>query len=367
MSNNLSRLGSDVGGTERGNRLIETAHAMVAPNKGLLAIDESNGTCDKRLESAGIAPTVEMRRAYRDLLITTPGLNQYINGLILCDETIWQTTADGTPFVEVARDAGILVGIKVDAGATRLAAHPGETVTEGLDGLRARLRSYTGKGARFAKWRATIKIHGDASPTRACLEANAHALARYAAICQEEGLVPIIEPEVLMDGFHNLERCQQVSEALLRHVFEQLNTQGVLLEEVVLKTNVVFSGLEAPTTDEADDVADATIQCLLRTVPAAVAGIAFLSGGQSGKLASTRLNAMHVRYGTPSQPSGAPGATVLPWQLSFSFARALQHPALEIWAGLDANRAEAQQALIHRSRCNSLAIQGRYSETPESA
>ena len=333
--------------------LNETAQAMVAEGKGLLAMDESNGTCNARFAGAGIAQTLEMRRAWRELLLTTPGLGTCISGVILYDETIRQVAADGTPFPLVARDAGLLVGIKVDTGAKALAAHPGETVTEGLDGLRERLRSYVEMGARFAKWRGVITMDDRRLPTAACTDANAHALARYAALCQEAGLVPIVEPEVLMDGPHSQARCQVATEAVLRSVFGQLVRQGVVLEAMILKPNMVIAGLAGTVRNTAAEVAHATLQCLRRVVPAAVPGIMFLSGGQSGEEASGRLNALHVE-----------GAR--PWPLSFSFGRALQHPALDIWAGKDANRVAAQKALMHRARCNSVALQGRYSTAMES-
>jgi len=328
--------------------LLDTSQTLVAGGKGLLAMDESRHTCNQRFASAGIPQTVEMRRAYRDLLLTTPGLGACISGVILHDETIRQATADGTPFVQVARDAGLLVGIKVDTGAKALAAHPGEQVTEGLDGLRERLQAYAEMGACFAKWRGVIAVDGERLPTAACTAANAHALARYAALCQEAGLVPIIEPEVLMDGPHTLARCQAVTEAVLRSVFDHLVQQGVVLEALVLKPNMVVAGLAATGQTTDDQVAEATLQCLRRVVPAAVPGIAFLSGGQSGELASSRLNALHLRPATP-------------WPLTFSFARALQHPALDLWAGVEANKPKAQEALMHRARCNCAALKGAYS------
>ncbi|MDH4391068.1 MAG: fructose-bisphosphate aldolase class I [Aquabacterium sp.] len=334
--------------------LTETAHAMVAPGKGLLAMDESIGTCNKRFAGAWIAPTVEMRHAWRELLLTTPGLDTCISGVILVDETIRQSAADGMPFPRLAQDAGLLVGIKVDTGAKALAAHPGETVTEGLDGLRERLPSYVALGARFAKWRGVFALDDARLPTRACICANAHALARYAALCQEAGLVPIIEPEVLMDGPHSLARCHEATESVLRSVFQQLVLQGVVLEAVILKPNMVSAGLACPARSTVAEVADATLQCLQRTVPAAVPGIMFLSGGQSGEEASGRLNAMH---------DGARS----PCPLSFSFGRALQHPALDIWAGQAANRHAAQQALMHRARCNHAALLGAYSPAMEVA
>lgn len=333
--------------------LNNIARAMVADGKGLLAMDESLGTCNRRFAQAGIPQTLEMRRAYRELLLTTPNLQAYISGVILYDKTIHQTRADGMPFVQVARDAGMLVGIKLDMGATELAGHPGEKVTEGLDGLRERLQSYVEMGAKFAKWRGVITLNATTLPTAAGIEVNAHALARYAALCQEAGLVPIIEPEVLMDGTHTLERCQEVTQTVLRSVFNKLTLQGVALEGIILKPNMVIAGLSCPTQNSADDVARATVQCLLRTVPAAVPGIAFLSGGQSSELASSRLNAMHIGYTTP-------------WPLTFSFARALQQAALTLWAGQDANRVAAQHALLHRAQCNSAALRGEYNAHKDS-
>ena len=348
--------------------LIETAKMLLAGSKGLLAMDESNGTCNQRFADAGIPQTEEMRRAYRELLLTAPGLGDCISGVILYDETIRQTMVDGTPFVQVALDAGLLVGIKVDAGAKELAAHPGEKVTEGLDGLRQRLQTYYEMGARFAKWRGVIAVDEAHLPTEACIESNAHALARYAALCQEAGLVPIIEPEVLMTGTHTQARCQDVTEALLRCVFRQLTVQGVALEAIILKPNMVVAGLDCPTQNTAAEVADATVQSLLRVVPAAVPGITFLSGGQAGALASSRLNAMHDGHGT--LPLGGPLSApfrrpALPWRLSFSFARAIQHPALEIWAGQEAMRVAAQLALVHRARCNCAALKGEYGAAME--
>jgi len=326
---------------------------MVADNKGLLAIDESTGTCDKRFAEHDIPQTVEMRRAYRELLITTPGIAKSISGMILFDETIRQKTEDDTPFIKVLTEAGIIPGIKVDAGAKALAGHPGEKVTEGLDGLRERLKEYFQMGARFAKWRAVIVIDDDL-PSHSGLEANAHALARYAALCQEAGLVPIVEPEVLMDGNHSLERCREVSEEALREVFVQLNRQRVLLEGIILKPNMILPGLKCTEQASVDEVADATIQSLFRTVPAAVPGIAFLSGGQSAELASERLNLMNVRF-----------KSQMPWQLSFSYGRAIQQPALEIWQGKEANVSAAQSALLHRAECNRMARRGEYSAVLE--
>jgi fructose-bisphosphate aldolase class I len=326
---------------------------MVADDKGLLAMDESNPTCNKRFGKLGIPQTEEARRAYRELIVTTPRLGDSISGAILCDETIRQAKKDGTLFVKIIAAAGIIPGIKVDTGAKDMAGHPGEKITEGLDGLRGRLKEYFQMGARFAKWRAVIAL-GDGIPSRSCIEANAQSLARYAALCQEAGLVPIVEPEVLMDGEHSLERCRKATEEVLRNVFIQLNCQRVLLEGMILKPNMVLPGLTCPAQESVDEVADITLHSLLRTVPAAVPGIAFLSGGQSGELASARLNAMNVRF-----------KSRLPWALAFSFARAIQQPALEIWQGQEANVLAAQQALSHRAKCNRAARRGEYNSAME--
>jgi fructose-bisphosphate aldolase class I len=334
-------------------KLIDTAKALVADNKGLLAMDESNPTCNKRFAKLNIPQTVDARRAYRELIVTTPGLGECISGVILYDETIRQEKKDGTPFLKVLTDAGIIPGIKVDTGAKDMAAHPGEKITEGLDGLRDRLAEYYQMGARFAKWRAVIAI-GDGIPSRSCVEANAHALARYAALCQEVGLVPIVEPEVLMDGNHTLEQCRVTTEEVLRSVFNQLNSQRVLLEGMILKPNMVLPGLTCPTQASVDEVANNTVKSLWRTVPAAVPGIAFLSGGQSGELASARLNTMNLRFNSR-----------LPWALAFSFARAIQQPALETWQGKEANVQAAQRALLQRARCNRAARRGEYNAEME--
>ena len=358
--------------------LIDTARTLVTDDKGLLAMDESNPTCNKRFAKLGIPQTVEARRAYRELIVTTPGLGESISGAILYDETIRQQKKDGTPFVKVIMGAGIIPGIKVDTGAKDLAGHPGEKITEGLDGLRAGLAEYSQMGARFAKWSAVIAV-GDGIPSRGCIEANAQALARYAALCQEAGLVPVVEPEVLMYGDHTLKRCRDVTEEVLRTVFNHLCTQQVLLEGMILKPNMVLPGLTCPPQEEVkevavgeqryqvrladrqqnevedvDEVADATVRCLLRAVPAAVPGITFLSGGQSAELASARLNAMNVRF-----------KSRLPWALAFSFARAIQQPALEIWRGEQAHVLAAQQALYHRARCNRAARRGEYTAAME--
>jgi len=318
-------------------------------------MDESNATCNKRFAAAGVHQTAEARRAYRELIVTTPGLGECISGAILYDETLRQQKKDGTPFALAITDAGILPGIKVDTGAEEMAGHPGEKITGGLDGLRVRLAEYSHMGARFAKWRAVITV-GDGIPSRGCIEANAHALARYAALCQEAGLVPVVEPEVLMNGGHTMERCGRVTEKVLRTVFDQLYTQRVTLEGMILKPNMVVPGLSCPRQETADEVADATVMCLLRSVPAAVPGIAFLSGGQSGELASARLNAMNVRFKSRA-----------PWALAFSFARAIQQPALEIWRGEEANVQAAQEALYHRARCNMAARRGEYNARMETA
>ena len=334
--------------------LNETARALTAGDKGLLAMDESNPTCNKRFAALGIAQTEEARRAWRELIVTTPRLGESISGAILYDETIRQSTKQGVPFVDVLVTAGIIPGIKVDAGAKNLAGHPGEHATEGLDGLRERLADYARMGARFAKWRAVIDI-GEVIPTSGGIEANAHALARYAALCQEAGLVPIVEPEVLMDGTHDLQRCGEVTEEVLRVVFDQLHGQGVMLEGMLLKPNMVLPGLQSADQNSVDEVAEATVTTLLRTVPAAVPGVAFLSGGQSAELASARLNAMNARF-----------KTKLPWALTFSFSRAIQQPALEIWDGDDSNVRAAQKALYHRANCNWAARRGEYSAETDS-
>jgi len=339
------------------NILRTTAAALLAGDKGLLAMDESNPTADKRFAALGIAQTAEMRRAYRDMIVHARGLGESIAGAILYDETIRQTTRDGTPFAQALERAGIVPGIKVDAGARPLALHPGELVTEGLDGLRERLAEYRAMGARFAKWRGVIAIAEPAgAPSAGCIEANAHALARYAALCQEAGLVPIVEPEVLMDGAHTLARCAAATERTLHAVFEQLRTQRVDLGGMLLKPNMVLPGLECAEQASTETVADATVDCLRRSVPAAVAGIAFLSGGQSAAAASARLNAMNARH------KGS-----LPWPVAFSFARAIQDPAMRAWGGRDENVAAAQAALVERAHLNRLARRGEYHAALEPA
>lgn len=336
--------------------LIKTAKLLVADDKGLLAMDESNSTCNQRFATLGIAQSEDARRTWRELILTTPGLSESISGVILYNETIRQQKKDGTPFTKFIIDAGIVCGIKVDIGVKELARHPGEKITEGLDGLRDRLTEYFEMGARFAKWRAVITVGNGASglPSQSCIEVNAHALARYAALCQEVGLVPVVEPEVLMDGAHSLARCSEVTEQVLRTVFTQLHAQRVMLEAMILKPNMVLPGSNYPTPASLNEVADATVRCFLQAVPAAVTGIAFLSGGQESKLASARLNAMNVKFKSRS-----------PWPLSFSFARAIQQPALEIWRGNEANVRAAQQALSDRARRNRAARRGEYDAAME--
>ena len=332
----------------------DIARALVADGKGLIAMDESTPTCNARFAALGIPQTEELRRAWRELIVTTPRLGEAVSGMILYDETIRQQTRDGTGFVAAITAAGILAGIKVDAGAKPLAGHHGERVSEGLDGLRERLSAYVRMGARFAKWRAVIAV-GEAIPSRGCIDANAHALARYAALCQESGMAPIVEPEVLMDGAHTLARCREVTRELLGAVFDQLYRQRVLLEGMILKPNMVLPGSACPKQASVDEVADATVECFLQAVPAAVPGIAFLSGGQSAELASARLNAMNVRFRSRA-----------PWALTFSFSRAIQQPAMEIWRGSHENLAAAQQALSARVRCNRAARLGEYDAELES-
>ncbi|HEX3721794.1 MAG TPA: class I fructose-bisphosphate aldolase [Nitrolancea sp.] len=333
--------------------LFTTARAMVAEGKGLLAMDESTGTCNRRFASLGIPQTAEARCAYRHLILTTPGLGDYISGVILYDETIRQTDENGTPLLELAKRAGVIPGIKVDTGAKDLAGHPGEKVTEGLDNLRERLTEYAKMGLKFSKWRAVITI-GEGIPSLGCIEANAHALARYAALCQEAGLVPIVEPEVLMDGNHTLAQCCAATEETLHVLFDELHAQRVLLESTILKPNMVLSGIDCPEQASVEEVAETTIDVFRRTVPAAVPGIAFLSGGQPSELASARLNEMNRRY-----------AGKLPWEVTFSFSRAIQQPALELWRGNPENVAAAQKALYHRARCNGLAHRGEYTAEVE--
>jgi len=326
--------------------LSKTAAAMVAKGKGILAADESSGTCETRFKSVGVECTEDSRRAYRGILFTTTGIEQFVSGVILFDETIRQKTTDGVPFAQYLAKKGIIPGIKVDKGIHDLALAPGEKVTEGLDGLAKRLAEYFALGARFAKWRAVITI-GDGIPTHACLYANAHALARYAAACQAASIVPVIEPEVLLNGPHTIERCEEVSEATLRATYAALAAHNVSFEHTILKASMVVSGKDCSRQAGVDEVAERTVRVLKRTVPAAQPGVVFLSGGQSDVSATAHLNAMAAMKG-------------LPWPLTFSFSRALQNPALNTWKGQSANVAAAQRALYHRAHMNGLACQGRW-------
>ncbi|MFY9943472.1 MAG: class I fructose-bisphosphate aldolase [Desulfobacterales bacterium] len=332
---------------------LETiARRLVAPGKGILAADESTPTIQKRFEAIGVDSTEETRRVYRELLFTTAGVEAFISGVILFDETLRQTAADGRPFPQLLDQKGILAGIKVDKGAKALAGFEGEKVTEGLDGLRERLQAYHGLGARFAKWRAVIAI-GAGRPSHCCLSVNAHALARYAALCQEAGLVPIVEPEVLMDGAHPIERCRDVTAAALQSLFEALFDHCVSLEGLLLKPNMVVSGKDCPTQAGVAEVARATVRCLRQVVPAAVPGIVFLSGGQSSELATAHLNAMNAMGPHP-------------WELSFSYGRALQEQPLKAWQGKPAKLAAAQQRFFRRAQLNSAARFGNYTTAMES-
>lgn len=342
--------------------MIETlesiAHKMVAPGKGILAADESSGTIKKRFDQINLESTEDNRRDYREMLFRTEAaMRNHISGVILYDETIRQSAADGTPLVDLIKSAGSIPGIKVDAGAKPLAGHPGETVTEGLDGLRERFAEYYDLGARFAKWRATVHI-GDGIPSRACIGVNAHALARYAALAQEANIVPIVEPEVLMDGKHTIERCFEVTEATLKALYDALFEQRVHLEGTILKPNMVLSGSECSTQASVEQVAEMTVECFQNTVPAAVPGIVFLSGGQSDEDATAHLNAMNA---IGNQGGG------LPWKLSFSYGRALQHAPLTAWGGKPENVAAAQAAFLHRAHMNSLATQGEWKPGLEQA
>jgi fructose-bisphosphate aldolase class I len=332
----------------KAKEMTNTVKALFAADKGLLAMDESISTCNRRFEEAGIPQTIEYRRAYRELIVTTPGLGKCISGAILFDETMYQSTRDGVPFIDCLKKQGIVPGIKVDEGTTELAGFPGEKITMGLDGLKERLAKYFEMGARFAKWRAVITI-GSTIPSRGCIEANTHALARYAALCQEAGIVPIVEPEVLMDGTHDLKRCFDVSIKTQHALFDQLFAQNVNLNWLILKPNMVVPGLSNAKQASIDKVADATVNCLLQSVPAAVPGVAFLSGGQSAAEATAHLNAMHVKY-----------KGKLPWALTFSFARAIQQPALELWKGKDENVEAAQKMLRFRASLDNAARRGEY-------
>jgi fructose-bisphosphate aldolase class I len=325
--------------------MTQTAQAMVAPGKGLLAADESAGTCKKRFDSVGVESTEENRRAYREMLFTTPKVNEFLSGVILFDETLRQSTKDGVNFGAFLQKNGIIPGIKVDAGAHDMALHAGEKVTEGLDKLAERMADYFKMGARFAKWRAVITI-GEGIPTQACLDANAHALARYSAICQEASIVPIVEPEVLLDGSHSAERSEQVHLATLETLFHELATQDVSLEHLILKASMCVSGKDHPKQAGVQEVAERTLRVLKRTVPAALPGVVFLSGGQTDENATAHLDAMN-RMGAP-------------WPLTFSYSRALQAVALKAWKGQAGNVAAAQKALHHRARMNSLAARGQW-------
>ena len=335
-------------------QLKDTAAAMVAPGRGILAMDESHPTCNKRFEKLGIPTTEEKRREYRHMLLKENGMGQYIGGAILFDETLRQTTLDGQPFAERLHQIGIVPGIKVDKGAKELALHPGEKVTEGLDGLRERLAEYYELGARFAKWRAVITIGADI-PSQACLVSNAHALARYAALCQEANMVPIVEPEVLMDGTHDISRSYEVTHAIQKLVFDHLAEQGVVLEGMVLKPNMVVSGYECSQRAGVQQVAEETVRCLMSTVPPSVPGIAFLSGGQTDEEATEHLNAMNQ------------ADEELPWKLTFSYGRALQQAAMQNWNGDSSNIDRASKVILHRAKMNGAAAEGKYTSEMEKA
>jgi fructose-bisphosphate aldolase class I len=327
--------------------LKTVARAIVAEQKGVLAADESGPTITKRFESIKLESSEESRRRYREILFTTDGIERYIGGVILYDETLRQSTGDGIPFAELLSRRGIAPGIKVDKGAKALALHPHEKITEGLDGLPGRLAEYKQLGAKFAKWRAVIEIDERDTPSMHAIRANAHALARYAALCQEAGIVPIVEPEVMMDGAHGIERCEAVTSQVLQTVFAELDAHGVVFEAMLLKPNMVIAGKKCEHQAKVQDVADATLRCLTRYAPAAVPGIVFLSGGQSPENATSHLNAMNTR-----------GA--YPWQVSFSYGRALQEPVLAMWKGQESNVEAAQAGLLKRCRLNSLACAGKY-------
>ncbi len=328
--------------------MTNTVNELFAGNKGLLAMDESNGTCNKRFAAAGIPQTVDMRRSYRELIVTTPGLNNSIGGAILYDETIRQQTSNGIPIIDVLIKNRIIPGIKVDTGAKPMAAFPGERITEGLDGLRERLAEYKKMGARFAKWRAVITI-SKGIPSAGCIEANIHALARYAALCQEADIVPVVEPEVLMEGDHTLQNCFDITERTLKILFYQLYQYKIVLEGMILKPNMVIAGTNSAEKNSIDEVAEATVNCLLKSVPAAVPAIAFLSGGQSPEDASAHLNAIHTKF-----------KNQLPWIVSFSFARAIQQPALDAWKGQEATVNEAQNLLYNGAEMDAAAMRGEY-------
>jgi fructose-bisphosphate aldolase class I len=329
--------------------LKETADALMAGDKGLLAMDESLPTCNKRFKAAGIPQTEEYRRKYRELIVTTPGLAESISGAILFDETIYQSTDDGTLFIDILKKAGIIPGIKVDEGTVEMLGSPKERITNGLDGLDIRLNNYYGLGARFAKWRAVITIGKDL-PTEANIQSNTETLAKYARLCQQDDIVPIVEPEVLMDGDHTIERCYEVTQHVIKELFKHLEKEGVYLPGLLLKPNMVIAGKGSHIKNSTGEVATATISCLLASVPPQVAGVAFLSGGQTPQEATRNLYEMHVKY-----------ESKLPWPLTFSFARAIQQPALEIWKGKDKNVKAAQDMLRFRASMDSAARAGRYS------
>ncbi|MHB1214582.1 MAG: class I fructose-bisphosphate aldolase [Thiobacillus sp.] len=336
------------------DELKSVANAIVATHKGVLAADESNPTIKKRFAPIEVESTEENRRRYRELLFTTDGIERHVGGVILFDETLRQSTRDGVPFPQLLSSRGIIPGIKVDQGAKALALHPGEKVTEGLTGLRDRLAEYRQLGAQFAKWRAVIEIDERDIPSAFGIEANAHALARYAALCQEAGLVPIVEPEVLMDGAHGIERCEAVTARVLQAVFAALHAHRVLFEGMLLKPNMVIAGKQCARQAGVQEVAEATLRCLRRYVPAAVPGIVFLSGGQSAEDATDHLNAMNAMGPQP-------------WEVSFSYGRALQAPVLAAWRGQEDNVAAAQNALLNRCHLNGLARAGKYSRTLDDA
>jgi fructose-bisphosphate aldolase class I len=342
------------GGPKMSHQLESVAAALVAEGKGILAADETVPTLTKRFDTLGIPSTEETRRAYREMLFSPPGIAEFISGIIMQDETIRQKSASGTPLAEMLTQQGIIPGIKVDAGAKPLAGWPGETVTEGLDGLRDRLSAYHGMGARFAKWRAVIHVT-QTLPSAACIAANAHALARYAALCQEQDFVPIVEPEVLMDGSHSIERCEEVTGTVLHAVFRALFEQGVAPEQMLLKPNMVVPGKEHVPPATMREIAAATLRCLRRHVPAAVPGVVFLSGGQEDRLATANLNAINR----------LPGSR--PWKISFSYGRALQDSALEAWHGRDGNLEAGRRALYEQARCNGAASCGKYTEEMQMA
>jgi len=333
-------------------QMEKTARDLIANDKGILAADESRHTITSRFNALGIESTEQTRRAFREILFTAPGIEQYISGVILFDETIRQSDSDGTPFIKLLKNRGIIPGIKVDNGTKPLSFYPGEKITEGLDMLRERLKEYAGMGARFAKWRAVIEIGSDI-PSIECIEANAHALARFAALSQESGLVPIVEPEVLMDGSHDLSRCEEATQMTLRSVFGQLYKYRVTTECMLLKPNMVVPGLQSSSSVTTAQIAEATIMCMKRMVPSSVPGIVFLSGGQKPEEAAENLNAMNA------------GKRILPWKMSFSFSRALQKPVIDAWKGNEQNTRKAQAIFLHRARCAGAASRGVYSDLME--